>query len=186
MVGGSMNKQFPLSKMEYLEAIEYIKIKHSGQFRFSTLAPYWVHPIQTAVLVMKYKKSHSIDELIIAALCHDLVEDTETSLKEIEGRYGLTVASLVAELTSHKGKIEEEGKAVYLKNKMAEMSSWGLVLKLCDRLSNVSDFLYTPSDFTARYKAETEEILNFVEKERELTFTQKAIVYDIRRIISIY
>lgn len=181
-----MEKKFPLNKREYLEVIDFIKEKHSGQFRRFTLAPYFVHPIQTAVLLMKYKQSHKIDELVIAALLHDTVEDTETSFDEIYNRYGKIVMSLVEELTTNKAYCERVGKPTYLKEKMTKMSSWGLCIKLCDRLSNVSDFMFASPDFIKKYKEETYTILAHISTNRELSETHENIIRDIYRIISIY
>ena len=37
---------------------------------------------------MKYKKSHRIDDLVIASLCHDLIEDAGVSADEIKDKFG--------------------------------------------------------------------------------------------------
>jgi (p)ppGpp synthase/HD superfamily hydrolase len=78
-----MDKEFELGKTQYLDVIEFIKLQHEGQFRTFSMAPYWTHPIRVAALVMKYKKSHRIDELVIAALLHDVVEDTPVPLSMV-------------------------------------------------------------------------------------------------------
>jgi (p)ppGpp synthase/HD superfamily hydrolase len=181
-----MEKKFPLEKKEYLEAIDFIKDQHKGQFRRFTLAPYWIHPIRTAVLVMKYKESHKIDELVIAALLHDTVEDCGLSLEYIKEKYGELVHNLVQELTSDKELSKGDLKLGYLSEKMGKMSTWGLVIKLCDRLDNVSDFLFTPNEFIKKYKFETKAILYHVEASRELTNTHNAIITDIHKVLNIF
>ena len=147
-----MTKDFPLTKKEFISVIDFIKIKHEGQYRKFSLCPYYVHPIRVASMVYKYKDSHKIDELVIASLCHDLLEDTPTTEKEIEEMFGWQVLSLVQGLTTNKEECEKIGKANYLSNKMINMSSWALVIKLCDRLDNVSDFIYASDSFVQKYE----------------------------------
>lgn len=157
-----MIKDFPLTKKEYSNVIEFIKLKHEGQYRKFTLCPYYIHPIRVASLVYKNKESHKIDELVIASLLHDTLEDTNTTEKEIEEMFGWQVLSLVQELTSNKEESDKHGKANYLANKMINMSSWALVIKLCDRLDNVSDFMYASDNFIQKYGNETLNILKLL------------------------
>lgn len=181
-----VDKDFALGKDIYLSTINYIQEKHSGQFRRFSLAPYWVHPIQVACLVQKYKESHKIDELVIAALLHDVVEDCGVTIKEIKEKFGDLVASLVDELTSDDKQVKEKGKEVYLSEKVLNMSSWGLVIKLCDRLNNVSDLFYAEEKFKNKYKRETITILNSLENGRELSDTHKEIMKDIFVFINLF
>ena len=181
-----MTKECCLNKEEYLQAIELMKNWTGIKTRSFSLSPYWVHPIRVAALVAKYKKSHIIDELIIAALFHDIVEDTSHTLEEIEVLYGTMVASLVKELTSIKSLQDAMGKTQYLSKKLSEMSSWALVLKLCDRLDNVSDFCFAPQKFIDKYAKETLSILSYIEINRQLSNTHKKIVADIRAMVAIY
>lgn len=169
-----------------LEVIEFIKKAHEGQVRRFSYAPYWTHPIRVATLVMKYKASHQIDGLVTAALLHDVVEDTSISLEDIKNNYGDFVWSLVDELTSNKDKIKEIGKAVYLENKMVHMTSWALVIKLCDRLDNVQDFLYAPQKFIDKYAKETYSILYGLRTRRTLSDTHIEIIHEIEHYLNRY
>lgn len=180
-----MDKEFELNKDIYLEAIEFIKQKHEGQFRKFSMCPYYVHPIRVAALIMKYKNSHRIDDLVIAALLHDTLEDTQTTMKEIETKYGAMVASLVHELTSDNKMQKEMGKAQYLSFKMRGMTSWALTIKLCDRLDNVMDFAYASDEFINKYGKETHYIFNNI-ADIELSETQKKIMADTITMMSIY
>lgn len=180
-----MEKKTVWTKKEYLGVIEFIKKYHTG-FRKFTLSPYWVHPICVAQLVMKYKNSHCIDELVIAALCHDLVEDTEITVGILESMFGKLVASLDLELTSDKDFSNILGKHVYLALKMEFMSSWALVIKLCDRLHNVMDFAFSSTDFINKYSKETLYILRHIELTRDLSITHRLIIADIRKYVGLY
>jgi len=182
-----MTKDFCLSKKEYLEVIEFIKIKHEGQFRKFTLSPYYIHPVRVASLVYKYKESHKIDELVIASLLHDTLEDTSTTEKEIEEKFGLQVLSLVQELTTNKEDCILQGKSDYLANKMINMSSWALVIKLCDRLDNIADFLYASDSFIKKYSEETEYILRLlVTNRKDLSPTHVKLINMIKMQLSLY
>lgn len=173
-----------LSKIK--QAIEFAKKKHEGQFRKFDKKPYVVHPIRVQEIVNKFKgTSKNIEAIRIAGLLHDTVEDTETTLQEIREIFGNLVASLVNELTSDSDKIEKYGKTEYLKKKLTnDLSDYGLVLKLADRLDNVSDFPTAGEKFVTKYKKETEEIISHLELNRKLTGTQKKIIEKIKEKIA--
>lgn len=182
-----MYKDFPLTKKEFVSVIDFIKLKHEGQIRRFTLCPYYVHPIRVASLVYKYKESHKIDELVIASLLHDTREDTDITEQEIEEMFGTLVLSLVQELTTNKEECEKIGKANYLANKMINMSSWALVIKLCDRLDNVSDFMYASESFIQKYGNETLNILKLlVGIRKDLSQTHIKLINMIKMHLSMY
>jgi 5'(3')-deoxyribonucleotidase len=165
---------------DYRDAARYAAQAHAGQTR-SGGKPYISHPVRVANLVRKYKDSKSLNKLMAAAFLHDTIEDTDTTEEQLRKMFGDLVASLVAELTSDKAKIEKLGKAEYLTQKMIHMSSWGLVIKLADRLDNVRDIktAKTPA-WRHRYRTETENILNQLEQNRKLSGTHKNIIAAIR------
>lgn len=161
-------------------ALKYAVKAHTGQFR-SDGSPYIKHPQRVADFVRKFKKSKNLDALISAAFLHDTIEDTNTTHKDLEKMFGGLVASLVKELTNDKDKIKEVGKTDYLAQKMANMSSWALVIKLADRLDNVQDIATAKTpEWRRKYRAETESILTVLEKSRELSGTHKKIIKAIR------
>jgi len=166
------------------EAEAFATKKHEGQMRKFEPQPYIVHPKRVAEIVRKFKQSHKINELIAAALLHDTLEDTDTNEQELERLFGKLIASLVKQLGSDKEKIKEKGKKEYLAEKMSDpeqMDSWALVIKLADRLDNVSDLDYAKPEFAKRYKEETNYILDAIEKKRKLSETQKKLIKAIRR-----
>lgn len=181
-----MSKVSSLEQTKYFNAIEFMKERHGGQLRSFSLTPYYTHPIRVASLVMKFKESHKIDDLIYASLFHDLVEDTSTTIGEIKSHYNSLTASLVDELTSDKEVISNIGKVNYLSTKIVQMSSWALVIKLCDRLDNVNDFIYAPDDFVKKYSAETREILSVLQQKRtNLSKTHLHIINLINNMLTI-
>jgi guanosine-3',5'-bis(diphosphate) 3'-pyrophosphohydrolase len=170
---------------DYKKAYQYAMHAHHGQQRAGG-APYITHPDRVAKHVQQYKQSHNLDALLSAAYLHDTIEDTGTTHEDLKALFGGLVASLVQELTSDKEQIAKVGKTQYLAKKMAhDMSSWGLVIKLADRLDNVKDIktAKTP-EWRAKYKAETEHILDYIEQNRVLSGTHKKLVELIRAKIS--
>lgn len=161
------------------EAKKFAIEKHKGQKRKFSDERYVEHPIRVAKTVLGSKDSHELDTLVAAAFLHDVVEDTKTKVEEIRSIFGDKVASLVSELTSKDG-IRKEEKAEYLSEKMLKMSSWALVIKLADRLDNVSGIEDTNIDFKERYSKETREILSKLESERTLSDTHKKLIEQIK------
>jgi len=82
-------------KKDIEDAYNFIISKHEGQFRRSG-EPYYHHLIETAYIVASL---HTGPATIIAALLHDVVEDTDVEIGEIEKRWGSEVAHLVDSLT---------------------------------------------------------------------------------------
>jgi len=77
------------------DALSFSKESHKHQYRKSG-EPYVVHPILVAAIVVSITDDES---MAIAALLHDVVEDTNVSLEEISQRFGKDVAHLVSGLT---------------------------------------------------------------------------------------
>lgn len=174
-------KQYTQLDEDTKAALAYATKAHSGQTR-SDKTPYIAHPVRVAKNIEQFKKSHNIDALISAAYLHDTIEDSDTTFEDLEKMFGGLVASLVQELTSDKEKIEKMGKTEYLIHKMKGMTTWALAIKLADRLDNVSDLKTAKNPaWRQKYKKETEEILNRIEKERLLTGSHKKIIEAIRK-----
>ncbi len=168
------------------QALEFAIKKHKGQKRKGNNMPYFWHPISVAENIEEIKKSKNIELLMTAALLHDTVEDCPgVTIQDIAKRFGYYVAALVDELTSDEKEIKKIGKTAYLKNKMANMSSYGLVVKLADRLHNIEDMKSASKLFQKKYTEETVAILNHIESwVRKLTKTHKKLINKIKKILS--
>lgn len=156
---------------------------HKGQFRKFSGEAYVEHSKRVAQTVLKYKDSKHLEELMAAALLHDVVEDTDYTIEQIDQEFGKLVSSLVMELTSDEG-VKGEDKALYLSEKMARMSSWGLLIKLSDRLDNVSGLRSVNRSFRQKYVRETQIILSHLIIARELSLTHVNIITDILKEIT--
>lgn len=140
-------------------AFELCVTAHDGQERVSG-EPYYNHPYNVALLVVSYGMD---SESVEAALLHDVVEDTETSLSQIEQQFGSEVALLVDGVTKM-GKVSftsrEEQQAENLRKMLIAMAKdiRVIIIKLADRLHNMRTIDSMP-DEKQRYKSlETLEI----------------------------
>jgi myo-inositol-1(or 4)-monophosphatase len=107
---------------------------HSGVPRKGTKFPYIVHPLEVARIIAKYYPAK--EDLIIAALLHDTIEDTPVSANEIATRFGSQVAALVVGVTSSRGSSWRATRSATLA-KLALANPDVVRLKLADSLSNV-------------------------------------------------
>lgn len=81
--------------------------------------------------------------VIIAAILHDSVEDTETTLAEIEEHFGPAVRSLVKEVTDDKRLPKPERKRLQIEH-APQLSTGAKQIKLSDKISNINDVAFTP------------------------------------------
>ncbi len=166
---------------------------HEGQLRISG-DPYISHPVAVADIVADW---HLDAQALIAALLHDVMEDTHISKQEIAERFGRTAAELVDGL-SKLDKIEfrshEEAQAENFRKMLLAMASdlRVILIKLADRLHNMRTLQCVRSAKRRRIASETLEIyapianrlgLNNLYRElQELAFEHK---YPLRyRVLS--
>ena len=168
------------------KALEYAREKHKGQMRKNnTPVEYITHPINVANLVKKYaNNAENIDDLVSSAYLHDTLEDTNTTYEELICNFGNIISNLVKELTNNDVLKKEMGKTKYLSMKMANMSENALIIKLCDRLDNVSSLYDTNKAFIDKYLRETISILNYIINNRNLNTIHLNIINDINKEVN--
>lgn len=174
---------FPKSNLE-VKAWNFAKEKHKDQKRKFIGAPYFDAHVQKVNGIVKMYTS---DESILAAsLLHDVVEDCyedkELGYKDIEEEFGKEVSDIVRELTSNDDDISIKfsgSKAQYLIHKMLGMSDKALLIKLGDRLQNISDAFTASESFRNKYYLETKEIIDAVRSGRKFNREQNLILREI-------
>jgi len=168
------------------KALEFAREKHKGQIRKNnTPVEYITHPINVANLVKKYANNAvNIDDLVSSAYLHDTLEDTNTTYEELICNFGNIISNLVKELTNNDVLKKEMGKTKYLSMKMANMSEDALIIKLCDRLDNVSSLYDTNKAFIDKYLRETISILNYIINSRNLNTIHLNIINDINKEVN--
>jgi (p)ppGpp synthase/HD superfamily hydrolase len=101
------------------------------------------------------------EDVIAAAVLHDVIEDCGVEVQEIETRFGAPVAALVEMLTNEsKGLFahRSDRKKADL-NRISDASRDVRLVKLADRLDNVRDLGGAPPKFVELYLAESEALL---------------------------
>lgn len=149
---------------------------HKGQKRKVSGDPYVYHVFTVMFIVNAFKRSKYLTEILCAAILHDSLEDTKLTFEMIARTYGPMVASIVEELTNDEEEIKRIGKLAYHKQKLLGISSYALIIKLADRLHNISD---NPS---AKMVLETLELMEHLKKNRKLTKSQSELVGEIIRL----
>lgn len=94
-----------------LEAFEFAAVAHGGQVRKGPEnIPYFSHPAVVALILAKAGFS---EEVVIAGVLHDVVEDTKHSIEEISEKFGKRVAELVMGVTEDERLKWKERKQKY-------------------------------------------------------------------------
>jgi GTP pyrophosphokinase len=131
---------------------------HAGQKRNSG-EPYITHPLHTAITLAKMKLNLPI---IIAALLHDVPEDTPRTLADIKKEFGDDVAGMVAGITKL-GAIKYRGMERYIENLRKMFIAMAqdirvVFIKFADRLHNMQTLASLPPKKCYRIALETLEI----------------------------
>ncbi|OFZ67180.1 MAG: guanosine-3',5'-bis(diphosphate) 3'-pyrophosphohydrolase [Betaproteobacteria bacterium RBG_16_56_24] len=146
--------------VEYVrEAIEFSRAAHHGQMRQSG-DPYFSHPIAVARVLTPL---HIDVQAIIAALLHDVVEDTEITTEQVAEKFGKPVAELVeglSKLDRIQFETREDAQAENFRKMLLAMARdvRVILIKLADRLHNMRTLESMPLDKRERIARETMEI----------------------------
>lgn len=158
------------------QAFRYAAEKHAGQTRKQTAVPYLSHLLAAASLVLE---AGGDEDLTIAALLHDVVEDCGgmPRLREIRRKFGPRVAKVVEGCTDSFRDPKPpwlERKKAYLRNLKNEDSETRLV-SACDKLHNVRTLL-------TDYREQGESVWERFQGKREGTlWYYRAISDEFRR-----
>src|SRR5688500_16552266 len=121
-----------------LRALQFAAGKHRDQRRKgSARAPYINHLIDVAGILAEVG---GVDDptVLQAAILHDTLEDTETSVTELQREFGPDVAAIVAEVTDDKSIPKAERKRLQIEHAPA-LSNAAKQLKVADKISNISE-----------------------------------------------
>ena len=131
------------------QAVLFAAYKHAAQTRKDAAStPYIIHPIGVADNILEIGKVYNVN-ILIGALLHDTVEDTDTSFEELEQHFGKTITALVREVTDDKALSKEERKRLQIEH-AKHTSPEAAVIKLSDKLYNLKDLTTnTPAGWPA-------------------------------------
>lgn len=126
-----------------LRALSFASIKHRDQRRKDVEAsPYINHPIAVAT-VLAVEGNVADDDILVAAVLHDTVEDTETTFAELEEHFGAAVTELVRELTDDKSLPKDVRKQLQIDHAPGR-SVGAKQMKIADKVSNLRDITASP------------------------------------------
>lgn len=118
-------------------AVEYAVGAHEGAYRKSAAGePYVVHPLRVAQRLAE--NGFTDVALLQAAILHDVIEDTDVPLGEIEAKFGAKVARIVGEVTDDKTLSQLQRKKAQVEH-IETMSAAAVAIKLADALDNLTD-----------------------------------------------
>lgn len=126
-----------------IKAVAFAADKHRNQRRKDADAsPYINHPIALAN-VLSNEGGIANEDVLIAALLHDTIEDTQTTEQELREVFGDKIASIVLEVTDDKSlpKVERKLKQV---EHAAHASIEAKLVKLADKICNLRDMVSSP------------------------------------------
>lgn len=139
-------------------AIIFAAMKHRNQKRKGTDIPYIVHPMEVMQILTEMGCSENV---IVAGILHDTLEDTDTKSEEIEAGFGKEVLAIVQTESEDKSKTWKERKRRTidcLKNDSAEAK----LVCFADKLSNIrsmyADLQEKGAELWGRFKAPKADI----------------------------
>ena len=144
---------------QVLKAFELADKAHEGQLRASG-EPYIMHPLAVADILAHLQIDHIT---LMAALMHDVVEDTSYSKEDLEEMFGSEVAFLVdgvTKLNQFQYETKEDRQMENYRKMILAMAKdvRVVVIKLADRLHNMRTLKHMRSDKQKRIAKETLEI----------------------------
>jgi len=139
---------------DLIRAVAFAAEKHKNQRRKDAHAsPYINHPIALAN-VLANEGGVSDLNVLIAALLHDTIEDTETTEAELMNEFGPKIASIVMEVSDDKSLPKAERKAKQIEH-AAHSSPEAKLVKIADKICNLRDMLASPpSDWSLDRKVD--------------------------------
>ena len=157
----------------YEKAFNFAYERHKGQYRKQTKLPYFTHVSEVASRVAHYFQGGGFDtygisdidtrartarygefsqydfkatpeEIISAAVLHDVIEDCNVIYEELVGLFGENVANIVEECSRDAGHETKQQKYDFLKS-FGDKSPESVLVKIADRYCNVMDYARTPN-----------------------------------------
>ena len=128
-----------------LKAIRFSAEKHNDQRRKDARSsPYINHSIEVAETLWKVGDIRD-EALLVAAILHDTIEDTDTTKEEIEKEFGEEVLKLVLEVTDDKSLPKQTRKQLQIEH-APHKSERAKLLKIADKINNIRDIITSPPE----------------------------------------
>ena len=153
-------------------ARSFAALAHTGQVRKYSGEPYIVHPVAVAHIVASVPHT---SEMLAAALLHDVVEDTDTTVLDINKLFGRDVAMLVENLTdvSRPEHGNRKRRKALDRAHTAKACANAKTIKLADVIHNTSDIVANDPGYAVVYCKEKALLLEVL-KEGDASLWERA------------
>ena len=126
-----------------LTALEFAADKHRRQKRKDAEGSPYVNHLIAVTRILAVEGAVADEALLLAAVLHDTVEDTDTMFEELEARFGATVAELVRDVTDDK-TLAKAARKQHQVDHAPGASLLARQLKIADKIANIRDIVFTP------------------------------------------
>lgn len=133
------------------EAIAFAQERHGAQMRAGDRAPFLIHPLEVA---SSLKLAGYADDVVAAAVLHDVLEDTDAGREELEARFGPDVSELVALLSDDPEIEDEEQRKDEVRERVRRRNGHAAVLYAADKVSKARELRMLLADGLDRQQAE--------------------------------
>ena len=126
------------------KATRYIALKHDGQYRRGLDIPYSTHLYGVARVLKTAKYS---DQVVIAGLLHDILEDSDATVQEIEELFGAQILQLVKAVSEPDKSIpwkERKQKAI---EKVKELNDDEISIAIAEKIQNLNSMAFVINNF---------------------------------------
>lgn|SRR5262245_9431661 len=128
----SFTRDLPLSEA----AVAFARERHAGQARGGDQAAFVFHPLEAASLL---ERSGYADDVVAAAVLHDVLEDTGTRQEELEECFGAEVANLVVTLTDDLTIADADERRDDVRDRVRSAGGNALAIYAADKVSKVRE-----------------------------------------------
>src|SRR4051812_7120090 len=125
-------KRSPLTR----EALDFAATRHAGQTRDIDSIPFVSHPVEVACLL--HETGYS-DEVVAAGVLHDVIEDTDVERAELEQRFGVEVATLVAAVSDDPSIEDNAERKAALRLQVAHAGDEAAAIFAADKVSKARE-----------------------------------------------
>jgi (p)ppGpp synthase/HD superfamily hydrolase len=173
-------------------ALAWAVERHAGQVRHNTGTPYVSHLLSTAAIVLE---EEGTETEVIAALLHDVLEDTSTTREELRRRFGDDVYRIVddctdADSTQRAGLGWRDRKALHLR-RMALAPPGSQLVIAADKVSSLQSLIddlarYSPEILASSARSGRELLGNYQDVREVLAsaLTGRAVLVRLDRLIA--
>jgi len=118
------------------DALAFASCHHEGQMRDLDEMPFLTHPVEVACLL--HEAGYS-DDVVAAGVLHDVLEDTDADVDDVEQRFGPAVASLVAAVTDDPTIEDHAERKAALRGQVADAGEEAAAIFAADKVSKTRE-----------------------------------------------